>query len=110
MSTSILYHGFGVRHYRHLRTEFIGGSVVFHIEKSPDKQRCADCRSRDIILKGRIRRKLRTLPIGGKKVFTFTGCSAGPAGRLNLNRFSSATRDGAGPGHLAVMFWVFCRA
>lgn len=69
MSTSILYHGFGVRHYRYLRTEFIGGSVVFHMEKSPDKQRCAACGSRDVVLKGRARRKLRTLPIGRKKVF-----------------------------------------
>ena len=69
MSTSILYHGFGVRHYRYMRTEFTGGSVIFHIEKSPGKRRCANCRSRDIVLKGRIRRKLRTLPIGKKKVF-----------------------------------------
>lgn len=69
MSTSILYHGFGVRHYRHLRTEFVGGSLIFHIEKSPGKRRCSDCRSRDVVLKGRISRRLRTLPIGGKKVF-----------------------------------------
>ncbi len=69
MSTSILYHGFGVRHYRHFRTEFVGGSVVFHIEKNPGKRRCVDCRSRDVVLKGRISRRLRTLPIGGKKVF-----------------------------------------
>ena len=69
MSTSILYHGFGVRHYRHFRTEFVGGSMIFHIEKSPGKRRCVDCRSRDVVLKGRISRRLRTLPIGGKKVF-----------------------------------------
>ena len=69
MSTSILYHGFGVRHYRYMRTEFVGGSLIFHIEKSPGKRRCSDCRSRDVALKGRVKRKLRTLPIGRKKVF-----------------------------------------
>jgi len=69
MSTSILYHGFGVRNYRHLRTEFAGGSLIFHIEKSPGKRCCADCRSRDVVLKGRVSRRLRTLPIGGKRVF-----------------------------------------
>ena len=69
MSTSILYHGFGVRHYRYMRTEHFGGSLIFHIEKDPGKRRCADCGSRSVVLKGRVKRKLRTLPIGRKKVF-----------------------------------------
>lgn len=69
MSTSIMYHGFGVRCYRYLRTEFVGGSLIFHIEKSSGKRRCADCGSADVLLKGRVSRRLRTLPIGKKAVF-----------------------------------------
>lgn len=30
MSTSLLYHGFGVRGYRLLKTEFAKGEIVFH--------------------------------------------------------------------------------
>lgn len=69
MSTSILYHGFGVTGYRYLKTEYKGGTVIFHIEKLREKQICADCGSRKVIKKGSITRQLRTLPIGRKKVF-----------------------------------------
>jgi len=31
MSTSLLYHGFGVRDYRYVKTEYVGGGVVFAI-------------------------------------------------------------------------------
>ena len=31
MSTSLLYHGFGVRDYRYVRTQYVGGGVVFMI-------------------------------------------------------------------------------
>ena len=69
MSTSILYHGFGVRQYRYLKTEYREGALIFHMEKCPDKQRCARCGSRDVIKKGRFVREMRTLPIGAKRVF-----------------------------------------
>lgn len=69
MSTSILYHGFGVRHYRYLKSEYREGALIFHMDKSPDKQRCAGCGSRDVIKKGRFVRKIRTLPIGARRVF-----------------------------------------
>lgn len=69
MSTSILYHGFGVIGYRYLKTEYKCGTIIFHIEKLREKQICADCGSRKVIKKGSITRQLRTLPIGRKKVF-----------------------------------------
>jgi transposase len=69
MSTSILYHGFGVKKYRYLKTEYRDGSLLFHIEKIKQEQRCAVCGSRNVIKKGHILRILRTLPIGRKKVF-----------------------------------------
>ena len=69
MSTSILYHGFGIRGYHYLKTEYQKGAIIFHIVKDPNKQRCAECGSRDVKKKGRITRKIRTVPIGKKKVF-----------------------------------------
>ena len=33
MSTSLLYHAFGVRGYRYRKTDYIEGSVVFTIER-----------------------------------------------------------------------------
>jgi len=33
MSTSILYHGFGIRGYRYERTYFAEGDIVFSIKK-----------------------------------------------------------------------------
>lgn len=68
MSTSILYHGFGVRHYKYLKTEYRDGALIFHVAKCPDKHRCAQCGSRDVIKKGKFVRKIRTLPIGAKGV------------------------------------------
>jgi hypothetical protein len=33
MSTSLLYHGFGIRGYRYVRTDYFEGEVVFTIEQ-----------------------------------------------------------------------------
>ena len=35
MSTSLLYHGFGLRGYRYIRTEYINGHVYFTVEMKP---------------------------------------------------------------------------
>ena len=68
MSTSLLYHVFGVRTYHYLRTEYHGGEVFLHVEKKPSKQRCKACGSRRFIWQGRITRSLRTVPIGSHPV------------------------------------------
>jgi transposase len=68
MSTSLLYHGFGIRGYRYVRTEYIEGGVVFTIVQDPKRYRCPACGGRNIILKGGVTRRFRGLPIGGKKV------------------------------------------
>jgi len=69
MSTSILYHGFGIQEHRYLRTEYIGGALIFHLEKAPNRQRCAICGSRQVIRKGQRIRHIRTVPVGSKPVF-----------------------------------------
>ena len=69
MSTSILYHGFGARGYRYLKTEYRKGELIFHIELDPKRRRCVHCGSRHVTKKGRSSRKIRAVPIGTKKVF-----------------------------------------
>lgn len=44
MSTSILYHAFGVRSCRYLRTSYKGGRMIFDIE--PKHLNCPGCGAR----------------------------------------------------------------
>ena len=68
MSTSLLYHGFGVRDYRYVRTQYLGGGVVFTIERKVGTCRCAACGSQKVWRQGGVVRRFRTVPIGNKRV------------------------------------------
>ena len=68
MSTSLLYHGFGIRGYRYVRTEYIEGGVVFTIVQDPKTCRCPACGGKNTILKGGTVRRFRGLPIGSRSV------------------------------------------
>ena len=52
MSTSLLYHGFGVRGYRYVRTDYVEGEVWFSIEQPRDALRCPLCDSGQVIRRG----------------------------------------------------------
>ena len=67
MSTSLLYHGFGIRGYRYVRTEYIEGGIVFTIAQNQKSCRCPACGGKNVVLKGGVTRRFRGLPIGGKK-------------------------------------------
>jgi transposase len=69
MSTSLLYHGFGVRGYRYVKTEYAEGKVVFTIELARESLRCPLCGSAEVIGRGRSVRRFRTVPIGSKPVY-----------------------------------------
>jgi transposase len=69
MSTSLLYHGWGVRGYQHVATVFEQGTVRFSIEQSSDTFGCSSCGSEQVMMSGVVRRRFRSLPIGGKRVF-----------------------------------------
>jgi len=69
MSTSLLYHSFGVRGCRHVRTQYREGQVVFTLRQNPEILRCPECGSRDVVRRGQVVRRFRTLPIGHKPVF-----------------------------------------
>jgi transposase len=68
MSTSLLYHAFGVRGYTYPRTTYVGGGVEFHITKPLDQCRCAACGSPEVAPRGKVERRFRTVPIGRRPV------------------------------------------
>lgn len=68
MSTSLLYHGFAVRDYRYVRTQYVGGGVVFTIERRRETCRCAACGSTNVWWQGLVVRRFRTVPIGSRRV------------------------------------------
>ena len=69
MSTSFLYHGFGLVGYKYVRTKYKDGNVIFTIQHKRDKLHCPECESKNIVLRGCTRRRFRTLPIGSKTVY-----------------------------------------
>jgi len=70
MSTSLLYHAFGIRRgYQYVRTIYEAGKIGFVIEHKAHSLRCPLCNSQQIIKKGRVWRMIRTVPIGRKPVF-----------------------------------------
>jgi transposase len=70
MSTSLLYHAFGVRRgYKYTRTLYEAGNIIFVIEPKEHSLQCTFCDSTQIIKKGRTWRMIRTVPIGKTPVF-----------------------------------------
>ncbi len=69
MSTSLLYHAFGVRGYRYVKTKYVEGEVIFTIEQPRESCRCSACGSENVIGRGQNPRRFRTVPIGGKPVY-----------------------------------------
>jgi transposase len=69
MSTSLLYHAFGIRGYQYTRTDYQNGHVIFTIHQEPETCRCAACGSPDVQSRGRVERRFRSLPIGRRATF-----------------------------------------
>jgi transposase len=69
MSTSLLYHAFGVHGYIHQRTHFVGGEIHFTIEQPTQRLRCPACGCRRVIRRGGRERRFRGLPIGRRRVW-----------------------------------------
>jgi transposase len=67
MSTSLLYHAFGIRGYEYVRTDYRGGATIFTIHQDPDDCRCSACGSRAVISRGHSERQFLGLPIGSRK-------------------------------------------
>jgi transposase len=68
MSTSLLYHAFGLVGYHYCSQRFEAGQVIMCIDKPRERLRCPGCGSAEVWSQGGIKRTFRTLPIGGKPV------------------------------------------
>ena len=69
MSTTLLYHGWGIRGYQHVRTTYENRSICFHIEPNPQTFVCANCRSKEVMKAGIVYRRFRAAPIGRRRVW-----------------------------------------
>jgi transposase len=69
MSTSLLYHAFGIRGYEYTRTDYQDGQVIFTIHQEPETCRCSACGSPRVQSRGRVERRFRTVPIGSRATF-----------------------------------------
>jgi transposase len=68
MSTSLLYHGFGIVGYRYVRQQFREGRIRLHVEQPRERLRCSGCGSDQVWAQGGVDRTFRTIPIGRKPV------------------------------------------
>ena len=68
MSTSLLYHAFGVRGYQYQRTDYAEGGVIMTVTQPRKTLRCPICGSADVHKRGEKRRSFRALPIGSRPV------------------------------------------
>jgi transposase len=66
MSTSLMYHAFGLRGYRYVNSSFEGGRVTFCVRLKRDQFRCSECGTDNVWAQGSVKRVLRTVPIGCK--------------------------------------------
>src|SRR5215213_3295422 len=66
MSTSLLYHAFGIRGYKYVRTDYPDGQVIFNIRQESKTCRCPACGSTRVQSRGHVERRFRSLPIGSR--------------------------------------------
>ena len=67
MSTSLLYHEFGIRGYRYQSTKHVAREMVMRISQPLERCRCSACGSAQVAPRGHEERMFRSLPIGGKR-------------------------------------------
>jgi transposase len=69
MSTSLLYHGFGIHGYQHVHTKYHDGAIHFRVRPDRFSLCCPECGSDKIKRRGQVMRRFRTVPIGSKPVW-----------------------------------------
>ncbi len=98
MSTSLLYHAFGIRGYQYTRTDYQDGQTIFTIHQEPQTCRCSACGSPQVQSRGRVERRFRTVPIGRRATFVVlpiprVGCQACGVVRQVKIPFADARRS-----------------
>jgi hypothetical protein len=65
----LLYHAFALKDQEYLKTEYESGNVIIHIQTWEEHLRCSSCKSKDVVRKGFVESRFRTVSIGLKPVF-----------------------------------------
>ncbi|MEI6297720.1 MAG: ISL3 family transposase [bacterium] len=68
MSTSLLYHAFGLQKQEYLKSEYTSGKLILSTQTKPEELRCSQCNSYKIKKRGFKTRRFKTIPIGSKRV------------------------------------------
>lgn len=66
MSTSLLYHRFGIHGYTYRSQHFSAGHTFFCIDQPRERLRCSQCGSPAVWIRGLTERIFHALPIGGQ--------------------------------------------
>lgn len=69
MSTSLLYHAFGIVGYKYVHTRYENGAIIFRVAHDRFSHKCSSCNSKRIVCRGKTMRRFRSMPIGTKPVF-----------------------------------------
>lgn len=69
MSTSLLYHAWGIRGYTYVHTRYKNGSTIFAVKPEPYSLRSSCCGSRKIKKRGVIKRIFKATPVGNRPVY-----------------------------------------
>jgi len=70
MSTSLLYHAFGLQGVKYNSTKYKRGTITFHAEVTSSLECCPVCHSwKTVRRKGSKERILRMIPIGSRQIF-----------------------------------------
>lgn len=72
MSTSLLYHGFGITGYDYRSTIYREGNITFTISRKEFNLQCPVCKSKKVIKHGALPRWFHSLPIGRKPTYIKT--------------------------------------
>ena len=68
MSTSLLYHAFGIRGYRYIRTDYHSDRLSSPSTRTP-RVAAAPPAAATVALRGQVARRFRSLPIGHRPTF-----------------------------------------
>jgi len=71
MSTSILYHAFGLKGIQHESLRYFGNSVLFSARPTDRYLKCPRCGEKSTVFKGHKRRLFRMSPMGRKRCFLY---------------------------------------
>jgi len=68
MSTSLLYHTWGIRGYIYIHARYEKGCTIFRVEQEESSLRSSCCGSREVNKRGVIERTFKTTPVGNRPI------------------------------------------